>query len=150
SPVNTGVAIANPNPQPVTISFYFTGIDGTALGSATTTIPANGQIARFLDQSPFNAGAPFIGTFSFSSTSPISVIALRGLLNERSEFLITTLPISDLTTSVGETLVFPEFADGGGWTSQIVLVNPTDERLSGTVQFFSSGSGASPGVPVSL
>jgi hypothetical protein len=29
----------------------------------------------------------------------------------------------------------PHFADGGGWTTQIVLVNPTDATIGGTVQF---------------
>jgi len=31
--------------------------------------------------------------------------------------------------------VFPHFADGGGWTTQIVLVNPTDSAMIGSVQF---------------
>jgi hypothetical protein len=32
--------------------------------------------------------------------------------------------------------VFPHFAAGGGWTTHIVLVNPTDTTLSGGIQFF--------------
>jgi hypothetical protein len=31
------------------------------------------------------------------------------------------------------TVVFPHFAAGGGWTTQLVLVNPTDSLLTGTV-----------------
>ena len=43
---------------------------------------------------------------------------------------------ADLSVPTGNgTLVFPHFADGGGWTTQLVLVNPTDNILSGTVQF---------------
>jgi hypothetical protein len=149
-PVNTGVAIANPNPLPVSINFYITRVDGTASASSTTTIPASGQIATFLDQGPFNVVAPFIGTFTFSSSAPVSVIALRGLVNERSEFLITTLPVVDLAAPTGQSLMFPHFADGGGWTTQIILVNPTDQTLTGKVQFFDQGSANTAGAPLSL
>jgi hypothetical protein len=63
-------------------------------------------------------------------------MALRGRTNERGEFLITTLPVADLDApaETGTTL-FPHFVDGGGWTTKIVLVNPSDSVLSGTVQF---------------
>ena len=31
--------------------------------------------------------------------------------------------------------VIPHFADGGGWTTQTVLVNPTSQMIRGTVEF---------------
>jgi len=34
---------------------------------------------------------------------------------------------------------FPHFADGGGWTTQFVLVNPTDQAISGTLNFYGQG-----------
>src|SRR5262249_24846702 len=49
STVNTGIAIANPNAAPVTVTFYFTDAAGTNSAQAVTTIGANGQIARFLN-----------------------------------------------------------------------------------------------------
>lgn len=142
APVNTGLAIANPNNQTATISFYFTGANGN-FNSGTTTIPANGQIAAFLDQPPFNGGSSVSGTFTFSSTVPLGVVALRGFSNERGEFLITTLPVVDLSAApAAGTIVFPHFADGGGWTTQVVLVNPTDSVLTGTIQFVDQSGNA--------
>jgi hypothetical protein len=144
--VNTGVAMANPNNQPVTISFHFTDAAGLDFGQASTMIAANGQIATFLNQAPFNGGASVAGTFSFVASLPISVIALRGLTNERSEFLITTLPVADLSATPGsDSMIFPHFADGGGWTSQLLLVNTTDSPMNGTIQFYGQGSGVAPG-----
>jgi len=132
-PVNTGLAIANPNNQVATVSFFFTGSNGN-FGSGSTTIPANGQVAAFLNESPFNSGSSVGGTFTFNSSVPISVIALRGLTNERREFLVTTLPVADLSAVASTSpVVFPHFADGGGWTTQVVLVNPGDTVLTGTV-----------------
>ena len=113
-------------------------------------IPANGQIARFLNETPFNAGPSFRGTFTFNASAPIGVIALRGLTNERAEFLITTLPVVDLSAAVSETVVVPHFADGGGLTTTIVLVNSTDAPETGSIQFFGQGSTAAAAQPLSV
>jgi len=98
--------------------------------------PPNGQIATFLNQAPFNGRSSLTGTFTFSSNIAVSVVALRGRVNERSEFLLTTLPVADLSAATSSgVLVFPHFAAGGGWTTQIVLVNPTDGPLTGGIEF---------------
>jgi len=134
--VNTGIAMANPNGLPAVVTYYFTDRNGQNSPTSTFTIPENGQTARFLDQPPFNGGTNLFGTFSFNSSQPLAVIALRGFSNERGEFLITTLPVADLTvTADTEPILFPHFADGGGWTTQILLVNTTESTLAGSVQF---------------
>ena len=134
--VNTGVAIANPNNQPANISYYFTDNSGKNFGAGTTTIPAAGQIAKFLNQAPFNSGN-MQGSFTLASDVPVGVIALRGLTNERSEFLISTLPVLDLSAAVpSAAITLPHFADGGGWTTQIILVNPGNSSISGSVSFW--------------
>jgi hypothetical protein len=147
--VDTGLAIANPNGQPASISYYFTSSSGATFGSGSTVVPAYAQTAVFLDQAPFNSGPSVLGTFTFSSTMPISVVALRGLNNERDEFLITTLPYTGLSAGRGESVI-THIADGGGWSTQVVLVNPTDENLTGTLSFFSQGSASTPGQPFTL
>ena len=139
SATRTGIAIANPNNQDVTVSFFFTdktGIDGNR---GTLTVPGHAQIARFLDEAPFSAGV-FTGTFTFDATLPVGALALRGDLNERSEFLMTTLPVAQPASSVSPPVAIPQFADGGGWTTSVLLVNPTDTPIAGSVEFFSSGS----------
>jgi hypothetical protein len=134
--VNTGVAMANPNGQPVTVNFQFTDATGADFGQGSTILPANGQIAKFLNEAPFNGGSSLMGTFTFTASQPISVIALRGLTNERSEFLITTLPVADLSIAPGSNpFVFPHYADGAGWTTELLLVNTTDTPMSGTILF---------------
>jgi hypothetical protein len=140
STVNTGVAMANPNAQPVKVDFHFTDTIGTDFGTGSTVIPANGQIARFLNEAPFSGGSALLGTFTFTASQPISVVALRGLTNERSEFLITTLPVADLSIAPGSgAFVFPHYADGAGWTTKLLLVNTTDTPMSGTILFCGQG-----------
>ena len=135
--VSTGLAIANPNDLAATISFFFTDSDGTDFGQGSMTLAANNQIARFLDQPPFSASAPLRGTFTFRSSIPVAAVVLRGSTNERSEFLMTTLPVADLNGAPqNQPILFPHYADGGGWTTQVILVNPTDFPMYGSMQFF--------------
>jgi len=147
--VMTGLAIANPNPQPATIFFYFTDSTGQDFGSGNTTIAAGGQITRFLNESPFDGGT-FAGSFTFSSSSPVAAMALRGFLNERSSVLITTLPVADLASPAEPASLVPHFADGGGWSTQLILVNPSDETVSGTAEFWGQGTAATPAQPLNV
>jgi sugar lactone lactonase YvrE len=137
SPVDTGIAIANPNAQTATINFFFTDIVGNDLGRGIMTLGPNQQIARFLDEAPFKTfdGSVFQGTFSFTSDMPVGVVAIRGLLNERQDFLMSTLPVIDSNVALNSSAVLSQFVDGRGWTSQILLVNPTDAPQTGTLEF---------------
>ena len=149
-PIGTGLAIANPNDVSATISFYFTDADGTDFGSGSLTLGANEHISKFLNEAPFNSGQSVLGTFTFTSSVPVAAIALRTFVNERGEFLITTLPIASLSPESADTIYFPQYADGGRFTTQVVLVNPTNATISGSVQFWGQGSGETPAEPVIL
>jgi len=151
-PLNTGIAIANPFSQDVTINFFFTDQNGTNPKSGTLVIQAYQHIARFLTEAPFNSGNSFQGAFTFTSSGPVAAIALRGLQNERGEFLLTTLPVVDLNATRADPMVVPHFADGGGWTTEILLINPGDAACAGTVQFYDQGSTGTPAkvIPIKI
>jgi hypothetical protein len=154
--VNTGVAIANPNDQPATINFHFTDSNGADFGASSFTIDPNKQFPAYLDQPPFNVlsgRSSFQGTFSFTSSVEVAVIGLRLFRNERMppDELITTLPVTNLSAAAASgTVYLAYFADGDGWATQVVLVNPTDSTLTGTIQFFDRGSGSTPASPAAV
>jgi hypothetical protein len=131
-----GLAIANPGGQAAAITFTLTNASGIDVGSGVFNLAAGNQTASFLDQAPWNAPAGFQGTFSFNSSVPISVVALEGFRNQRNEFLITTLPVIDTTVATNTSpVVLPHYTDGTGWSTYILLVNPGDTTLTGTIQF---------------
>ncbi len=130
--VRTGLAIANPNEQGVSISFYFTDKDGVSFNSGTMTLGSRQQFAAFLDEAPFR-GPATARSFTFMSSLPVGAIALRGFVNERGEFLMTTLPVALISSTANTAITLPHFAAGGGWTTQILLVNPTEESISESV-----------------
>ena len=156
-PVTTGLAIANPGSSDAMITFYFSDETRSSFDNGTTTIPAGGQVAAFLNEVPFsgassafNGASSIDGSFTFSSDVPVAAVALRGFTNERGEFLLTTLPVSPLAAATGAVVYFPHFADGGGWTTQVILVNPTDDTISGTVEFFEQGTAGTTAQPLSM
>src|SRR5206468_6191876 len=87
---------------------------------------------------------------NFSSSVPISATALRFLTNENNQSLISAIPIADVSKVVNQPVVLPQFADGGGWKSQIVLVNTTDDQMKGEVRFFGQGNSSEPGRPIEV
>ena len=148
--LRTGIAMANPNGTAATIGFFFTDSQGIDSGHGTFMLGPREQIAQFLDEDPFNGGDAVWGTFTFSSDLPVAVIALRGFVNERSEFLMTTLPVAPLTVPTPATVYFPHFAAGAGWTTQVILVNPTHAPIQGSVQFLGPGSETANAGPATL
>lgn len=146
--VDTGIAIANLNAEAIRLAWYFTEASGARGASGVITIPAKGQIGQFLTEAPFNLRLNFQGTFTFFALTPrpdlsVAAIALRGLINQRGDFVMATLPVAALDEQAlfaGDTL--PHFAAGDGWSTQVVLVNPTDQELAGTINFMDPlGSG---------
>jgi hypothetical protein len=136
-PLNTGIALSNPNDDGVRVDFYFTDTAGVDSRWGALTLAPHSELARFLNETPFESSDSFQGTFSFSASMPIVAIALRGLTNERSEFLMTTLPVADLNAAVRrDVTTLAHYASGNGWTTQLLLVNPTDDATSGTIRFF--------------
>ena len=135
--VRSGIAIANPNADPAVVSFTFFDESGGAVYSGSTAVSANSQLARFLNDDPFNGPGTFSGTFTFTASKSVAVVALRMLLNERSDLIWTTLPVVDPARLAGPATpaVFPDFVDGGGWSSKIMLMNPGSSAMSGTLGF---------------
>jgi hypothetical protein len=111
----------------------------------STTIPAQGHVAVFLNEIPSfqEIPLPFKGFLRISdspyATSPaIDVVGIRGRFNERGEFLITaTTPTSEsVVPPPTAQMLFPYFVDGGGYTTQFVLFNGGSGQTStGTLNF---------------
>ncbi len=156
--ITTGIGIANPNPQPAELNLVFRDAQGLVVASARGALPARGHTALLLNDlntiapgfqvPPAFADGPGIGSLDIESEIPISVMALRATINQRSEVLFTSTPVADLTLpNASGPQVFPHFADGGGFTTAIALVNPLDTPLSGTLEFFASDGGPIPVAP---
>jgi len=145
----TGIAFANPSEAAAELNYYFTDSVGNDLNRGTIALGPRMQFARFLDQEPFNGGDSFVGTFSWTSNTPLAAMALREEFEDDNESM-TALPVARIEPLASQTQVLAHFADGGGWKTQVVLVNTTDTVLKGSLEFFGQGSGEEMAQPVEV
>lgn len=142
--VNTGIAVENNGPGTANVTYTLRDLNGSVLVTGHGSIAGGSHFAKFVDQfreiaSDFNLPANFQSTIQFgslelASDQPISVLALRGTTNQRNEFLITALPTADLSQVPGsDPVFFPQFADGGGYTTSLLLMNTSARTESGTL-----------------
>jgi hypothetical protein len=143
--IQSGIAIANNGASTATITFELSNLDGTSAGlpAASITLGGNAHVAKFLGQIFSGLPNPFQGVLRISTTSAagISIAGLRAHYNERTtaeNFLITTTPpSSESAAAVRSDLYFPHLADGGGYTTQLIVFSGTaGQTASGTLQFF--------------
>ena len=83
------------------------------------------------------SSTPFQGVLRVTAGSPVSVVGLRGRTNERNDFLITTTPPSPIFQAAAPvTQILPHLVDGGGYTTQIIVIGNGAGDFTGTLRFF--------------
>jgi hypothetical protein len=138
----TGVAIVNPNSSDAAVTLTLSSLDGSFTASNTITVQANHHLAAFIDESALMGAsaalipANFQGVLTLSSTLPIAPVTLRLTTNQRGEDLYSTLPVVDLNNPPAGPLYLPQIADGGGYATQIILVNTGTVSGTVTISFF--------------
>jgi Beta-propeller repeat len=146
------LTIANPSDQDADVHFFYTDGTGNTNQFATTTVKAHEHFSRFVTDDPLNIRAP--GTLNFTSSIPVVTTAFFTITNESNDFLLSRTPIVDPiahTVQVGnKTIAIPEIAEGGGWKSDIILVNTSEDRMNGEVRFFDQGFLSMPGAPMEV
>jgi hypothetical protein len=125
---NVGLAIANVGTYSSTITFHAYDMNGsTESGNSQGPLQlnANGYEALFVDGFVGELPSGFTGVLDISSSIPFAALTLRSLNNERNDFLLTTFPVADATRSAPSSIVFPHIVRGGGYSSQFILISPT-------------------------
>jgi len=147
SAVNTGFAAMSPD-RTSTLTLELRNTTGAIVATASRSMTAGEHFARFIPElfPDFSFGSSFTGSLTVRATAPVAIVALRTIVNQSGDFLMTTLPVADLSAgpSTGPLYV-PQIADRGGYVTEILLVNPGNSVLTGTAEF-----AASDGSPLSL
>jgi Domain of unknown function (DUF5060) len=136
TPADTGLAVANPGDSTASAQLELFDAEGRSLHALALDLPPGGHMTRFLYQLFPGIAGPFRGTFRLTSDVSVAALALRGTQNERAEFVLTTLPVhSGSAAGVTGTAVLPQVADGAGYQTELLLINPYDVPLEGKLRF---------------
>jgi len=142
---NVGIAVADPADNPAVLTMTLRGSDGLASGNPVVlTLPPHQQLTKFVSEIFQVVGSEsFVGSLRIQSSSPVAVLGLRF-----SGIVFSTLPVVNIAASPGATsTAFPQFAIGGGWATQLALVNDSAFAISGRFDVFDS-SGNPMAVPL--
>jgi hypothetical protein len=137
---------------------------GQILETQTVPLAATGQFAEFASQRFPNSVVPgFEGSLDISTGTArtrVQAVALR--YDNPSEDVFTTIPVVPVLADPNKvteqdpahkqiprfettTLYYPQIADGGGYRTNFVLVNPSDTATTATMEFYGGN-----GRPLSL
>jgi hypothetical protein len=139
---NLGVAIANPGSTANPVTLTLQDSNGNAVATTTVQIPAHQQVARFVSEllGSRAVGTAFTGSLRVQSQTPFSVLGLRF-----SGVEFSTLPVIGAAAAGGSApVVIPQFALGGGWTTEIALFNNGTSPVSGQVNIFDTNGNPMP------
>ena len=149
---NLGLATVNPNSSNVNVSMLLRDSNGSQLGATKiVNIPSHQQVVTFVTQIFSGTSIPrdVTGTLAItsagSSNLPVSVMGLRFRGSNFSTVPITDLsgnpgPLPTIATGVGGTgaVLLPQFVTGGGWATELVLMNTGTGIITVRVDLFNS------------
>ena len=133
---NLGVALVNPGTSSNVVTLTLRDVTGAPVGSAVSiTLAAHQQIARFVTElfPAGTAGNTFTGSLRLQGASPFGVLGLRF---SGTEFSTSPVGVSAAGTDANATITLPQFALGGGWGTQLALVNNGPSGSSGRIDVF--------------
>ena len=142
---NLGVAITNPGSTDAHITLTLRRADGTIAATKTTLVLADHQSSQFVTElfsTQPEVESDFNGTLRITSDVPVAIVGLRFRGHNFSTLPVTSLaPPTDvpvISAGVGGpgSVILPQFAAGGGWATEIVLVNSGATTLTVRVDLF--------------
>ncbi len=133
----SGYAIANIGNATATLELVLRDAVGNERDHASISLAAGRHLAEFAFQR-FSAAAPagFEGSIECTSDQTIAAVALRYdnmNLNALSQ-VFSTIPV--LVNESAPTMIFPQVADGAGYRTNFILVNPGDTAVVARIEFF--------------
>ena len=132
--VRTALMILNTSATRVSVQMSLMNLDGTSTGlSNSVSISAGGQTSKLITDLFPQLPSTFKGFLRLTTSSPIVVMSTRDRYNERGDLLLTdTRPYNESTPPLAE-IEFPIFVNGGGYSTQLVLLSTGSSRQSGSL-----------------
>lgn len=134
----TGLAIASPGDSGTSVTLKAYGTDGsTPAGNSAgpLILKGNGHTARFVSQLISGLPPSFTGILDISLPSPFVALTVRSLTNSWGDFLMTTLPVVDVTQPPPTPVIFPQIADGGGYVTEFIVLSAGEPAIM-TLKFY--------------
>jgi hypothetical protein len=136
APSQTGLALVNSGIGSASIQLLIYDENGRWIATTPLTLARGEHVAKFLVEWFGQALAPLRGTLEVRSNQSLGALALRGTTNDEGQFIMTSIPAAGDDAQVPDRAgAFPQVADGGGYQTEWLMLNPFETPLSGKVSF---------------
>jgi hypothetical protein len=126
---NTGIAVANPQSYPVSVTLQLLDDSGRpAIAARTIVLEPRAQFARFVTELLPDMPLMFSGTLTSTATAPVASMGFR--FNGEN----FSAAANDSATPTGSIL--PHYAMGGQWATAFSVVNRSASAISGRIDLF--------------
>jgi DNA-binding beta-propeller fold protein YncE len=132
------IIVTNPGGQAVDVQFRFRS--GSQNQEAKRGVPAGGRIEVLASELFGPAAKDKVGALWIGSPQPVASLLLRRTHTTRGEELVMAIPPAEAFESSGGAVV-AGLSAGGGYDTEIILVNPGSEKLSGHIGVFNDRTG---------
>jgi hypothetical protein len=143
----SGYAVANSGDTAASLTLTLRDNRGAITDRAFITLPPGHHFAEFANQRfPQKAADGFEGSIEFSSDQNVAGVALRydNMNLPVDAQVFSTIPV--LVDEAATTLYFPQVADGAGYRTNFILINPLDSAATSVrLEFYQND-----GTPLSL
>ncbi len=136
APSQTGLALVNTGSAAASAALLVYDEKGKQAATTTLTLAPGEHVSKFLVEWFGQGFAPLRGALEVRSDQPLGALALRGTTNDEGQFIMTSIPArGDAAPLLNTDGALPQVADGGGYQTEWLLLNPFDMPLSGKVSF---------------
>lgn len=132
------IVVDNPSAQPADVQLRFHA--GALVRDSKRTIPGGGKVSILASELFGSAIGGKVGTLGITSQQPVASLVLQRTHTTRAEDLVMWVPpVEDLESNAGAALA--GLSAGGGYETEIVLVNPRNEAVSGRIDVLDARTG---------
>ncbi|MGE4658714.1 MAG: hypothetical protein AAEI08_07285 [Gammaproteobacteria bacterium] len=135
--ITVRVAVANAGHRPAMLSMKLVDLEGREVARVQKQLVSGGSWQEWEVGGLFGVH-PFKGVWVVQSDLPLGIAAEQETTNVRGEIIATALPYADARPQ-GSSVLIPEIVDGDGFTTQLYLINNTDQAMVGTLRFQEQG-----------
>ena len=137
----TALALVNPSDESVIVTLILRDASGTEADRNDEPFDPGQHRSLFVDEL-FTGLVDFTGSLTFQTQQDeekVAAVTLRQNTNLQGEPIFATLPVVDLSAEPDtESIILPQVGAGEGLSTQIVLISPSEEAISGQIQLFDS------------
>ena len=136
-----GLAIANPGATTANMTLTLRNDSGAVVATRSLVLNARQHTSQYVSQL-FTTQTEFNGTLQVDSNTPVAIVILRFRGSNFSTLSVSNLtpgiPVPERSPGVGGAgaFILPQFAAGGGWSSEIVIVNKGSDTCTVRVDLF--------------